>query len=151
MHFKLWHKFALALIITSALTLLAALYISQQSFKRGFLEYLNAQERERIAYLAKKLLIDYQQKQDWSFVVGDLKLWHRYLRNTFDSARREGLFGEVRPADEQSNRRPPPTRRRSAAGSDGRSDGAASRQPPPYPRPFPRGQRPSPPQGIDPP
>ncbi len=122
MHLKLWHKFALALIITSALTLLAALYFSQQSFKRGFFEYLNAQERERIEYLATQLLEDYQQTQSWSFVSQEPQQWHRYLRDTFNRARSEGLFSE----QTAQIRRPP--RGQPRAGFD---------RPPP-----PRGQRP---------
>lgn len=107
MRLKLWHKFALALIVTSALTLLAALYFSQQSFKRGFLEYLNAQERGRVEYLGEQLRLDYERNQGWSFISQDDRQWHDYLRDTFDSARRKGLFADIHADRPRHDQRPP--------------------------------------------
>jgi len=97
MHIKLWHKFALILASVSAIILLVALYFSQQSFKRGFLEYLNSQERERIDYVIEQLTADYSQIGGWSFVQGPPEKWQAYLQAIFDKANSEGLFPELHP------------------------------------------------------
>lgn len=114
MHLKLWHKFALVLIVTSALVLLAALIFSQQSFKRGFLEYLNAQEGSRLNYLGEQLVSDYQRDDSWSFLADDPQKWRHYIRQVFEQATRQGLFPELvaenlsRPPEPQYDSSPPP-------------------------------------------
>jgi two-component system sensor histidine kinase BaeS len=157
MHLKLWHKFALVLISTGALVLLAALIFSQQSFKRGFLEYLNAQEGTRLNYLGEQLIDDYQRYEGWSFIKGDPELWRRYVRQVFEQATRQGLFPELGP--QYSSRRPgsrddfqpPPPRRQGDGRPPPPNDGQrpprrqGDRRPPPI-----EGRRPPPPPRSQP-
>jgi len=112
MRLKLWHKFAFLLIFTSSAILLVSFYFSQQSFTRGFFEYLNAQEDERTDYLVERLMEDYARYESWSFVSGNPQDWHQYIDDTFRQARKEGLFPELKPENNSASARSLPEQTR---------------------------------------
>lgn len=88
MNFKIWHKLAVLLIATTSLTIIIGIGLSQLSFKRGFLEYLQHQENRRLEILANNLLMAYEENGSWEFIRNNKRLWGFYLRPRPSDGRR---------------------------------------------------------------
>lgn len=78
MIFKLWHKLVLSIIGITGVVLILALYISDQSVKKGFLSYINQVESNRLNGLVISLVDGYQQNEDWEFIRDNRRVWRRY-------------------------------------------------------------------------
>ena len=78
MIFKLWHKLVLTIIGITGVVLILALYISDQSVKKGFLSYINQVESNRLDGLAQNLILGYQENSNWEFIRDNRYLWNQY-------------------------------------------------------------------------
>ncbi|MEH6457395.1 MAG: ATP-binding protein [Cocleimonas sp.] len=74
----MWHKLVLTIIGITGVVLILALYISDQSVKKGFLSYINQVESNRLDGLAQKLVAGYQENNNWEFIRDNRRLWRRY-------------------------------------------------------------------------
>jgi len=166
MIFRLWHKLVLTIIGITGVVLILALFISDQSVKKGFLSYINQVEANRLDSLAQNLIEGYQENSDWVFIRDNRRLWHRYnqrsrsplpknrdqpenampqlheLANRADDKRRPPEFTDRPP------RRPPPKRSRSSSDKQHSPEDVFLRQPPPRGK---RGERGPPRRGKRPP
>ena len=78
MIFRLWHKLVLAIAGITGVVLILALFISDQSVKKGFLSYINQVESNRLDSLVQNLVEGYKNNSDWEFIRDNRTLWHRY-------------------------------------------------------------------------
>lgn len=78
MIFKLWHKLVFTIIGITGVVLILALYISDQSVKKGFLSYINQVESNRLDGLVQNLVAGYQVNTNWEFIRDDRQLWSQY-------------------------------------------------------------------------
>jgi two-component system sensor histidine kinase BaeS len=85
---KIWHKLALAIITIVSIVLIIGILLIQNSFQRGFLNYLNSLESQRVERLAKRLKKDYQETGDWSFLPLQ-RGWRRYVDDALRPPRRD--------------------------------------------------------------
>jgi two-component system sensor histidine kinase BaeS len=127
MTFKLWHKLALTIISITSIILILALFLSQQSVKSGFLEYINGIEARKLQRLSNRLINDYEFYNDWEFIKENRRLWGRYLHeakpNPPRRRRPEGDHPPPRPPHLQGFAKrfstedaPPPPRREEGRG-----------------------------------
>lgn len=79
---NIWHKLALAMMVIVSLVLITGMLLIQNSFRVGFLSYLNDLESQRILKLEKRLIKNYQLMDDWSFLPSQPRGWRRYVENT---------------------------------------------------------------------
>ncbi|WP_016957890.1 ATP-binding protein [Catenovulum agarivorans] len=63
---KLSHKLFLILFSLITIILTASLILAALSFKSGFVEFIQNQEKQKLRNLAQRLVPIYQQNQDWS-------------------------------------------------------------------------------------
>jgi len=70
----------LAILATSALTVVSVGVATRLNFERGFLGYLNELSTERMALAQPLLERAYQQHGNWDFLRGHRGIWHRLLR-----------------------------------------------------------------------
>lgn len=82
MNLKIWHKLAMLLLLTTSLTIVIGIGLSQQSFKRGFHDYLQRQELRRVSVLSENLIEAYEQKGSWDFLRNNRRLWFSFLRSS---------------------------------------------------------------------
>jgi len=82
MNIKIWHKLAILLLATTSLTIVIGIGLSQQSFKRGFQDYLQHQEQRRLEVLAQNLISAYEEKGNWNFLRNNNRLWLSFLRSS---------------------------------------------------------------------
>ena len=77
---KIWHKLALAIITIMLIVLVISMLLTQNSFKVGFLHYLNSLENKRINVLERQLVKDYQANGDWDFLPRR-RGWGKYVND----------------------------------------------------------------------
>lgn len=70
----------LAILATSALTVVLVGVATRLNFERGFLGYLNELSTERMALAQPIVERAYRQHGNWDFLRGDRSAWHRLLR-----------------------------------------------------------------------
>ncbi len=134
MIFRLWHKLVLTIIGITSVVLILALYISDQSVKKGFLSYINQVESNRLDGLAQNLVGGYQENNNWEFIRDNKRLWRRYNQRSRsplsqsndrtenatprldDLAKKAGDDGRPPEFSERPHRRPPP-RSQSSSGN----------------------------------
>ena len=80
MIFKLWHKLVITMIGITGVVLILALFISDQSVKKGFLAYINQVESNRLNELAENLVLGYEEDKNWDFIKDNRRVWRRYNR-----------------------------------------------------------------------
>ncbi len=76
---KIWHKLFITLLLVIALILLLTAVLSQQSFTRGFDDYLEAVEQRRIGRLQTALIELYREEGSWQGLVNNPRRWYRLL------------------------------------------------------------------------
>ena len=109
-------KTRLFLILLSANAVLALLSyaIVSWSFERGFLDYINRAERERLAPLIQTLADGHAEHGGWQWLAGDHRQWRRLLRRfVFERPKLPAGDGAQQGRPPQSGsgdarRRPPP-------------------------------------------
>ena len=82
MNLKIWHKLAMLLLATTSLTIVISIGLSQQSFKKGFQDYLQRQEQRRLEVLSENLIEAYETNGNWDFLRGNHRLWISFLRSS---------------------------------------------------------------------
>ena len=103
MPFSLSKKLMLAFIGVTLVVLLATLSLARWSFEKGFLDYTNALEQQRLTKLASQLAVLYQnQGQDWSLIN------ERLLTQLLEQPVRPKPPHDIKPHQGQDFRRPPP-------------------------------------------
>lgn len=79
MRLNIKYRLFLALLTASALVALGMLLIVQWSFDRGFLQYVNTLDTERLERLAAELEARYDESGDWAFLRSDSANFHRLV------------------------------------------------------------------------
>lgn len=83
MRFNLFFKLFLAILATSILVVLAMGFAVRWSFERGFVNYIQEREQQRIESLSSLLLEDYVNLGgNWNFIQESRTWWWRALRAT---------------------------------------------------------------------
>ncbi len=85
------------MILIMSITLAAGGYMGHRSFERGFLDYINDIQGERLVYLAEQLQNDYAKQQNWGFLQKNEEAWHRYLRQNLAPEFKRGREHRSRP------------------------------------------------------
>jgi two-component system sensor histidine kinase BaeS len=107
MKLSLTYKFFLSLLGAAGVVAVGMYFFMQNSFGRGFLQYVNTVEMARFDTLAANLETAYSEHGNWDFLRANYRLWRRFLDDTL-------------PADARPPRRP-----------FGAGAGRVSGQPPP--------------------
>lgn len=92
MIFKLWHKLVLTMIGITGIVLILALFISDQSVKKGFLSYINQVEENRLNNLAEDLIEEYQVNNNWDFIHNFNGQWARYSKSAKSPQKNDDQF-----------------------------------------------------------
>ncbi len=112
MSLRLWHRLLLAFVVLGIAALATFALLQERSFQRGFLDYVNRLEREKIDTGAGHLARAFARHGDWGFLIGDTPRLMRLL--------------ELGPGERMGER-------------PGRPPGEGPRPPRPGPRDFPDG------------
>ena len=107
MTLKIRHKLFLALLLCTASTLIAMVLLMQWSLSRGFLDYINQVESEKLDNLIPRLIEIYNTHQGWAWLRGRDRVWRRLvadnnpreLRRRAPAAHFEGKRRPPRPPD----------------------------------------------------
>ena len=83
MHLRIWHKLFLSFLTATSLVVVIALVLTRYSFNRGFIDYMNQLESQRLETLAGELATRYAQTASWDAFVDDEGLWRDTLKRTF--------------------------------------------------------------------
>jgi len=136
---KIRHKLFLTLLVSSLIVAIGLFLFLQWNFDRGFLKYVNQQEKEQLDMLASRLAQQYKQYGDWAFMVENHGLWQQLHREIFF---REAALG---PMDEFFT--PPLPPRAQIAKSNSMTPPQKGPMEPPM-RDVPRGFGPRIPEGM---
>jgi two-component system sensor histidine kinase BaeS len=120
------HKLFLALLTATTVVVLVALVLTRLSFNRGFLDYVNAVEAERIANVAATLADVYAETNSWEPLVSDRGRW-RDVMDTYTGRTTE--LGPAPPPGPSFGSPPPGPREPRFGKGDRRFD--RKRRPPP--------------------
>jgi two-component system sensor histidine kinase BaeS len=131
MKLKLIHKMLIALFACTALVLVLITLITRASIGRGFVDFLQQQERGKLEQLAPELANWYGARQSWDEFLSEPRRFHDLIATTLGERR------EFRPEGRRGGEGRPRLRE---GGRDGQRAG---------PRPGPGGDRSGPPGGPD--
>jgi len=90
------HKLFLALLSATTVVVIIALILTRLSFNRGFLDYVNAVEDERIATVAETLTGIYAENDSWDTLLRDPRRW-RDIMDSYAGRPVRGDFGPPPP------------------------------------------------------
>jgi two-component system sensor histidine kinase BaeS len=85
---KLKYQLFLALLTGGGILIILLAAIADWSFNRGFLDYVNRLERQRLAPLQTALVEGYQREGDWQWATRSNKHWRALIRETVRSHNR---------------------------------------------------------------
>ena len=105
MRIGITYRLFLAMLIATALAVVAFLLIMQWSIDRGFLQFINNLEQARLARLAERLEESYAEQGGWEFLRHDPAQWRRLLAASLPD---EG--GPPAPGEPAGGRPPRPDR-----------------------------------------
>ncbi len=91
MFFSIRIKLAIAFLLTTALAVAGMFLFVQWSFDRGFLEYLNTRQQEKLGSLNQALANTYQEQGGWQR-FRDLREWGGYLHQHLANDIQGGLL-----------------------------------------------------------
>ncbi|MCW8932749.1 MAG: ATP-binding protein [Gammaproteobacteria bacterium] len=94
MTFKIWHKLALILILTITIAVVISTVLSQRSFKKSFLEYIEQQQQRQLENLAQNLLNRYEEEGNWAFIRDKKRVWFFYQRLKPEQRKRDRARNE---------------------------------------------------------
>jgi two-component system sensor histidine kinase BaeS len=135
MKLKLIHKLLIALFACTALVLVMNTLITRASIGRGFVDFLQTQERSKLEQLVPELASWYGARQSWDEFLNEPRRFHDLMATTLGERR------ELRPEGRRGGEgRPRPRDGQREGGRDGPRSG---------PRPGPGGERPGPPRDPD--
>jgi len=149
-------KLFLTMLMASSGVAICMFLVMQWSFDRGFLNYVNTQDREQSAALSLALATEYESAGDWEQLAKNPRKWHELISGSspdlFLSPRQKREPGHPpidhnrRPRDDSTERRTPPhlsPKQRPNQKSDSRQSTTNFQRPePPVRRPPPNQQRP---------
>jgi len=99
MRFGISTRLFLAILATSALTVLLVSGATRWNFERGFLGYLNELAIERMDTVLPRLAQAYAQHRDWDFLGEPSRPWYKLLRPGPDEPLPPGGLDEALPPD----------------------------------------------------
>jgi two-component system sensor histidine kinase BaeS len=76
------YRIFLAMLAATAVVVLSMFLIAQWSFNRGFLQYVNTLEQERLDTLAQELVQEYADQGNWNFLRNEPVNWLRLMIRT---------------------------------------------------------------------
>ncbi len=111
-------KLAIAFVLSSAISVAGMSVYIHWSFDRGFADYVNGQELEKLNPLKEALINEYRTEKSWDFLRENRRLWRRLHLETLELPpqgpdRRAGNRPPPRPKDrfgppgERARHRPP--------------------------------------------
>lgn len=105
MKIRIQTKLFLAMLAVACGVLAGMFLVLRWSFSRGFLDYVNRADRERVEQLSGVIEEAYAEEGSWRFVTEDPRRWQRLLHFSLPGRFRDSRFprGAMRPGD-----RPPP-------------------------------------------
>ena len=80
MTIKIKHKLFFTLLLTSIVVSSGMFLFMQWSFDRGFLNYVNNQEKQELEQLSERLVTAYSREGGWDFLRNTPQLWEQLLR-----------------------------------------------------------------------
>ncbi len=106
------HKLFLALLSAITMVVIAALILTRWNFDRGFLDYVNAVEADRIALAGGTLTNIYAESNSWDTLLSNPERW-RSIVDTYigRAARGSAPPGPPPPPGRMRPHRPPPPNR----------------------------------------
>jgi two-component system sensor histidine kinase BaeS len=123
MKLKLIHKLLLALFVCTALVLVLITLITRASIGRGFVDFLQQQERTKLELLVPELANWYGARQSWDQFLESPRQFHELIADTLGGGRGAESEGRRPPTD---GRRPPRDGSREGP-RDGSRDGPRGR------------------------
>jgi len=125
-------KLALALVMTTAVTVAGMSIFIHWSFGKGFTDYVNARELEELQALQQALAESYTEEGSWDFLRENRRRWGSLLQENLDPS----LFrAPAHPRDREGRPPPPKAGERRQAGPPPPRRHEHSRPPPPGSRP----------------
>ncbi len=111
MKLSLTYKFFFNLLTAIGIVVTGMFFLMQYSFDRGFLNYVNTKEMERLEALAINLESAYlEQGEDWQFLQSNRRRWQQFLRDSQPEDVRPtpkpNLPGAGRPRDRHRQQEP---------------------------------------------
>jgi two-component system, OmpR family, sensor histidine kinase BaeS len=103
-------KLAAALLLTTAITVAGMYAFVQWSFDRGFLEYINSYQLERLEAFSETLADTYRSDGGWQEITRDHRSWHRFLRSALGEEGEVFASAPSRSENEPQARHLPPPR-----------------------------------------
>jgi len=82
MKLSIRYRIFLAMLAATAVVVLSMFLIAQWSFNRGFLQYVNTLEMERLETLAQELVQEYANQGNWNFLRDEPVNWLRLMIRT---------------------------------------------------------------------
>lgn len=86
MKFKIKHKLFFTLLLTSGIMAAGMFLFMQWSFDRGFLNYINRQDLNKLELLAQRLTDGYVKNGSWEFIKGNHRLWQNMHDTIFETS-----------------------------------------------------------------
>ncbi|MFT5139574.1 MAG: two-component system sensor histidine kinase BaeS [Lysobacterales bacterium] len=120
MKLKLIHKLLIALFVCTALVLVLITLITRASIGRGFVDFLQQQERSKLEQLVPELVSWYGSRQSWDAFLESPREFHELIASTLGRGGESGTESRRQPP---AGRRPPPGGPRGGP-RDGSNDGA---------------------------
>ena len=90
MQLRIWHKLFLSFLAATALVVVVTLLLTRYSFNRGFIDYMNQLQSERLTTLSAELATHYVEFGSLEAFGDDSGLWRDVLRTAFAGSRRRG-------------------------------------------------------------
>lgn len=131
MKIRIRSKLFLAMLALACGVVVCMFLVMRWSFHRGFLDYVNKMDLERIDALAEALEKAYAREGSWRFLKDDPRRWRRMLRASVPDRIRAEALPPGSPDEDAPGQAAPPPRRRGPPGG---------RPPAPPPGPL-RGER----------
>lgn len=128
---KLKYQLFITLLIASALLIALMLAVSSWSFNRGFLGYVNNNERIRLEPLVADLTSIYQSEGNWDWIKKNKRRWHDLI-NKYDVGRRSNQLG--RPDKNKDRSKQPSDRKQQKASPPNGNKNSKQKKRPPPPR-----------------
>lgn len=95
MRIMIKYRLFLSMLAATAAVVVSMFLVMQWSFDRGFLQYVNTTEQERLERLAGELEQVYSAEGSWKFLAGDAARWYALVAATFPDSRDNPEHAEV--------------------------------------------------------
>ena len=82
MNIRIQYKLFLAILATAGGVVVCMFLVMRWSFDRGFFNYVNKLDLERLNTLATKLEESYSREGSWRFLQDDPRRWDQLLRDS---------------------------------------------------------------------